>query len=262
MISAITPTVQAKVESGVRDQVTAKVLETLGYSIEDYNNAVAAGLVDETTQAQVSGAIDAQMASDEVAATVADLTGQNMQSVEVQNGIADALAKAKAGRESIAALKTQLDSYNTFNKGLKTYTDGVGSASAGAAQLHSGTTQIKLGSSALKNGASDLKDGTEQLSEGADTLKNGILTMKNGVPALVDGVSRLRDGSMKLSDGLKQFNDEGISKITSLLKNDVGDLAKRLKATIKAAQNYKSYSGLTENMDGEVKFIYKTEEIQ
>ncbi|WP_253295545.1 hypothetical protein [Roseburia sp. MSJ-14] len=93
-------------------------------------------------------------------------------------------------------------------------------------------------------------------------MKNGILTLKNGVPALVDGVSRLRDGSMKLSDGLKQFNDEGISKITSLLKNDVGDLAERLKATIKTAQNYKSYSGLTENMDGEVKFIYKTEEIQ
>ena len=283
---AVRPTVQAKVESGVRDQVTAKVLEALGYSVEDYNNAVAAGLVDETTQAQVSGAIDAQMASDEVAATVASLTEQkmqseavqatiaantdakiqsliaeNMQSDEVQNGVADALAKAKTGRESIAALKDQLDSYNTFNKGLKTYTDGVGSASAGAAQLHSGTTQIKLGSSALKNGASDLKDGTEQLSTGADTLKNGILTLKNGVPALVDGVSQLRDGSMELSSGLQTFNDEGISKITSLLKNDVGDLAERLKATIKVAQNYKSYSGLTDNMDGEVKFIYKTEEI-
>ena len=39
------------------------------------------------------------------------------------------------------------------------------------------------------------------------------------------------------------------------------DLKERLKATIKVAQNYKSYSGLTDQMDGEVKFIYKTEEI-
>ena len=66
---------------------------------------------------------------------------------------------------------------------------------------------------------------------------------------------------MQLSDGLQQFSDEGISKITSLLKNDVGNIVERLKATVKVAQNYKSYSGLTDQMDGEVKFIYKTEEI-
>lgn len=283
---AVRQNVQAEVESGVRAQVTAKVIETLGYTVDEYNNAVAAGMVDEATVAQVNGAIDAQMNSDEVSATISSLVDQNMQSEAIQstiaqkteeqiqslidenmqseevlNGIAEALAKAKAGRESIIALKAQLDSYNTFNKGLKTYTDGVGSASAGADQLHSGTTQIKLGSSALKDGASALKDGTEQLSDGADTLKDGVLTLKNGVPALIDGVSQLRDGSMQLSDGLQQFSDEGISKITSLLKNDVGNIVERLKATVKVAQNYKSYSGLTDQMDGEVKFIYKTEEI-
>ena len=283
---AVRQNVQAEVESGVRAQVTAKVIETLGYTVDEYNSAVAAGMVDEAVQAQVNGAIEAQMNSDEVSATITSLVDQNMQSEAIQstiaqkteekiqslidenmqseevlNGIAEALAKAKAGRESIIALKAQLDSYNTFNKGLKTYTDGVGSASAGADQLHSGTTQIKLGSSALKDGASALKDGTEQLSDGADTLKDGVLTLKNGVPALIDGVSQLRDGSMQLSDGLQQFSDEGISKITSLLKNDVGNIVERLKATIKVAQNYKSYSGLTDQMDGEVKFIYKTEEI-
>ena len=283
---AVRQNVQAEVESGVRAQVTAKVIETLGYTVDEYNNAVAAGMVDEAVQTQVNGAIETQMNSDQVAATITALTDQNMQSEairatiaqkteeqiqslidenmqseEVLNGIAEALAKAKAGRESIIALKAQLDSYNTFNKGLKTYTDGVGSASAGADQLHSGTTQIKLGSSALKDGASALKDGTKQLSDGADTLKDGVLTLKNGVPALIDGVSQLRDGSMQLSDGLQQFSDEGISKITSLLKNDVGNIVERLKATVKVAQNYKSYSGLTDQMDGEVKFIYKTEEI-
>ena len=283
---AVRQNVQAEVESGVRAQVTAKVIETLGYTVDEYNSAVAAGMVDEAVQAQVNGAIEAQMNSDEVSATITSLVDQNMQSEAIQstiaqkteeksqslidenmqseevlNGIAEALAKAKAGRESIIALKAQLDSYNTFNKGLKTYTDGVGSASAGADQLHSGTTQIKLGSSALKDGASALKDGTKQLSDGADTLKDGVLTLKNGVPALIDGVSQLRDGSMQLSDGLQQFSDEGISKITSLLKNDVGNIVERLKATVKVAQNYKSYSGLTDQMDGEVKFIYKTEEI-
>ena len=86
--------------------------------------------------------------------------------------------------------------------------------------------------------------------------------MKNGVPALTEGVSALRDGSMQLSDGLKQFNDEGISKLTALMDGDLGSLAERVKATIRVSQNYKSYSGLTDGMDGEVKFIYKTDEIK
>ena len=284
--NAVRQTILPEVEAGVRAQVTEKVLSTLGYSVDDYNAAVAAGQVNEATQTMVSGAIDTQMATDEVQTTIeslveqnlqgetaqaaikqnteakiTELIEQNMQSEEVQQGVSDALAKAKAGRESIEALKTQLDSYSTFNTGLKTYTDGVGSASAGASQLRSGTSQLKSGSAALKDGASSLKDGTAQLSDGADQLKQGVLTLKDGVPALVDGVSQLRDGSMQLSDGLKQFSDEGISKITSLLKDNVGDLGERIKAIIKVSQNYKSYSGLVDGMDGEVKFIYKTDEI-
>lgn len=290
---AVRQNVQAEVTAGVRAQVTEQVLAAAGYSAADYNAAVAAGMVDAATQAQISGAIDAQMASTQVQNTISSLTEQNMQgeqaqaaiaqnteaqidnlieqnmqNEEVQQGIAAALAQAKAGRESISALKEQLDSYNTFDKGLKTYTGGVGSASAGAKQLQSGTSQLRSGSSELKtgtdtlsNGASTLKNGTAQLSTGADTLRDGILTMKNGMPALVEGVSKLRSGSMQLSDGLKQFNDEGISKITSLLKDNVGDLVSRVKATIRVSQNYKSYSGLADGMDGYVKFIYKTEEI-
>lgn len=284
---AVEQNVRAKVEAGVQAQVKAQVLAALGYGVEDYEAAVSAGLVDEATQAQVNGAIEAQMTSDEVKATVDALTEQNMQgeeaqaaiaqnteaqiaalieqnmqSDEVKQGIGEALAKAQAGRQSIEALKAQLDSYSEFNSGLKTYTGGVGSAAAGAGQLHSGTTQLKDGSASLKSGADELKDGTSQLSDGADELKDGILTLKDGVPSLVEGVSKLRDGSMQLSDGLKQLNEEGISKITSLLKGDLKGIAERLKATIKVSKNYKSYSGLAEGMDGDVKFLYKTAEVE
>ena len=284
---AVEQNVRAKVEAGVQAEVKTQVLAALGYSVEEYEAAVGAGLADEAVQAQVNGAIEAQMNSDEIKATVDALCGQNMQgeeaqaaiaqnteaqiaalieqnmqSDEVQQGMADALSKAQSGRQSIEALKAQLDSYSEFNSGLKTYTGGVGSASAGAAQLHSGTAQLKDGSSSLKSGADELKDGTKQLSEGADELKDGVLTLKDGVPSLVEGVSKLRDGSMQLSDGLKQLNEEGISKITSLLKGDLKDLAARLKATIEVSKNYKSYSGLADGMDGDVKFLYKTAEIE
>ena len=297
---AVRQSVEAEVEPAVRAQVTEAVIASLGYTVEDYNAAVGAGLIDEATRAQVSGAIDAKMASDEIRTTMAGLVEQNMQSEqvqaaiarnteaqinslieqnmqsdEVQGGIAEAVAKAAAGVKSIRALKDQLDSYNKFNTGLKTYTDGVQSASGGADDLKDGTSQLKTGAGQLSGGAaqleigaiqlsdgtSDLKDGTKQLSDGSKELLNGILTLKNGVPALVDGVRQLKDGAMQLSDGLKQFDKEGISKIVSLLDNDLSKLAARLKAAVDVSKNYRSYTGLTDGMDGEVKFIYKTADL-
>ena len=285
--AAVRPSVQAQVEEGVRANVKSQVLAALGYSVEEYENAVTAGLVDETTQAQVNGAIEQNMQSESVQATITALTDQNMQSdsvqaiiaqntqakidelveenmqsEEVQSAISTALSKAAAGRTSIAQLKAQLDSYSKFNTGLKDYTGGVSSASQGAGQIYLGTVELKNGASQLSSGAGELKDGTSQLSSGASELKEGIFTLKNGVPALVDGVSQLKDGSMELSDGLKEFNDEGISKITELFDGNLSELAPRLKAMIDVSKRYKSYSGLTDEMDGEVKFIYKTEEIK
>ena len=284
---AVRQSVIPQVEAGVRDQVTAQVLAALGYSAEDYNAAVAAGLVDEATQAQIAGAVEQQMQSEEVQATITALTDQNMQSdavqaaiaqhtqakidelieenmqsEEVQSAISSALAQAAAGRTSIAQLKGQLDSYDQFNTGLKAYIGGVGSASDGAGQIYSGTIQLGSGASALSDGADQLKDGTAQLSSGTTELKEGILTLKNGVPALVEGVSQLKDGSMQLSDGLKEFNEKGVKKITELFDGKLSKLAPRLKAMIDVSKHYKSYSGLTDEMDGEVKFIYKTEEIK
>ena len=284
--AAVRENVEAQVTAGVHDQVTAAVIGNMGYSVDEYNAAVAAGMVDEATQAQIAGAIEAQMNSENVRNTIASLTDQNMQSDEVQatitsnvdakiaalidenmqsdkvqKAIADALASAKAGREKILALKAQLDSYGTFNSGLKDYTNGVGAATGGASQLRSGTSTLRVGAADLSAGASQLHSGTQSLSEGASQLTDGILTLKDGVPALTEGVTLLRDGAMTLNEGLQTFNAEGISKITSLKDSDLGKIATRMKATADVAAHYKSYSGLTDEMDGEVKFIYKTEEI-
>lgn len=304
---AVRPSVQAQVEASVKAEVTKAVLAALGYTQEEYDAAVEAGLVDEATQQSITAAIDGKMASEETQATITALVDQNMESDtvqalikqktdeqiaalieenmksdEVQQGISDAVAKAKAGVTSIQELKAQLDNYKKFNTGLKDYTNGVESAGDGAKELKSGTTQlkggttqlkdgaeqlsggaqqIKLGTIQLKDGSGQLKSGTKQLKDGAIELKNGIFTLKNGVPALVDGVSQLKDGSMQLSEGLQQFNDEGISKIVKLMDNDLGKAATRLKAMIDVSNRYKSYTGLTDDMDGEVKFIYKTADL-
>ena len=297
----VTEAVQAQVEAEVSAQVTAAVQETvtqavheneaqfraaviqqaLGMTVEEYKAAIEAGLVTQEQQDAVNAAveaamqaeIDARMQREEIQAQINAVTqqtvGEQMQSDEVQALIAsntelqvqqaiseamssDAvqaqLSAAAEGAKSVIALKSSLDSYNAFYLGLITYTSGVSSAAAGANEL--------------KTGADALKAGTSELSAGAAELLQGIQTMKDSAPALVDGITQLRDGSMELSDGLKQFNEEGIQKLIEAVDGDLDGLSNRIRVTADVAKHYTSFSGISEDMDGDVKFIYKTDSIE
>lgn len=184
-------------------------------------------MIATNTELQVQKAISDNMASDEVQAQ---------------------LAAASEGAKSVISLKTSLDSYNAFYLGLQSYTAGVSEAAAGAGELKAGTD--------------DLKSGTSKLYAGATELYDGILTLKNGTPALVDGITQLRDGAMQLSDGLKEFNEQGVQKLVDAVDGDLTGLTTRLRATIDVSKNYRSFSGIDDNMDGQVKFIYRTDAIE
>ena len=297
----VTEAVQAQVEAEVSAQVTAAVQETvtqavheneaqfraaviqqaLGMTVEEYKAAIEAGLVTQEQQDAVNAAveaamqaeIDARMQREEIQTQINAVTqqtvGEQMQSdeiqaliasnteLQVQQAISEAmssdavqaqLSAAAEGAKSVIALKSSLDSYNAFYLGLITYTSGVSSAAAGANEL--------------KTGADALKAGTSELSAGAAGLLQGIQTMKDSAPALVDGITQLRDGSMELSDGLKQFNEEGIQKLIEAVDGDLDGLSNRIRVTADVAKHYTSFSGISEDMDGDVKFIYKTDSIE
>lgn len=128
----------------------------------------------------------------------------------------------------------QLDSYGLFYAGLSEYTAGVGTA----------------------------KSGAEQLYAGASELYNGILTLKNGAPALVGGVTELRDGAFKLSGGLKEFDEKGVKKLIDAVDGDLAGLITRIKATVDVSKGYQNFSGMSGDMDGQVKFIYRTDSVK
>ena len=297
----VTEAVQAQVEAEVSAQVTAAVQETvtqavheneaqfraaaiqqaLGMTVEEYKAAIEAGLVTQDQQDAVNAAveaamqaeIDTRMQREEIQAQINAVTqqtvGEQMQSdeiqaliasnteLQVQQAISEAmssdavqaqLSAAAEGAKSVIALKSSLDSYNAFYLGLITYTSGVSSAATGANEL--------------KTGADALKAGTSELSAGAAELLQGIQAMKDSAPALVDGITQLRDGSMELSDGFKQFNKEGIQKLIEAVDGDLDGLSNRIRVTADVAKHYTSFSGISEDMDGDVKFIYKTASIE
>lgn len=290
--------IRQAVEAQVKKQVTDGVLAEagLGLDSDSYDAAVAAGQVSEEVQMQVSGAIALQMAGmdetidAETDAQAAALIETNMQSDEVQAQIAEGVQKAAGGRQSLQALKAQLDSYSGFYYGVISYTDGVNQANAGAQEILGGTVSLKDGAQSLADGAGQLKGGTKELKSGADTLKagsaqlkdgadalhsgavtldggmlqlyNGIGTLNSGAGALLDGVTQLENGAQQLDAGMQKLKKEGVDALVKAAEGDLTSLADRAKAMIRASKKYQSFSGLGDNTDGKVDFIFKTDAVK
>ena len=237
--------VQSKIAENVSAQMASEAVQSK--ITENIDTQISS----EAVQATITENTDAQMQTEAIQATIQQQTELQVQKAISENMASDAvqsqLKKASEGAQTLIALKASLDDYNTFYLGLLTYTGGVDDAAAGANALYAGADQ--------------LKDGTAQLRAGAAQLYNGVLQLQDGTPALVSGVTQLKDGAMQLSEGLQQFNRDGIQKLANLLQNDVGDLSARVQATIDVSKDYRSFAGISDDAEGQVKFIYRTDEI-
>lgn len=237
--------VQSKIAENVSAQMASEAVQS------KITKNIDTQISSEAVQATITENTDAQLQTEAIQATIQQQTELQVQKAISENMASDAvqsqLKKASEGAQTLIALKASLDDYNTFYLGLLTYTGGVDDAAAGANDLYAGADQ--------------LKGGTAQLRAGAAQLYNGVLQLQDGTPALVSGVTQLKDGAMQLSEGLQQFNRDGIQKLVNLLQNDVGDLSARVQATIDVSKDYRSFAGISDDADGQVKFIYRTDEI-
>ena len=82
------------------------------------------------------------------------------------------------------------------------------------------------------------------------------------MPELVDGVTKLKDGSRELSDGVDRLNKEGVEKLTAVIEEDLEGITDRVKAILDVSDHYTTYSGKQGDMNGQVKFVYKTGSIE
>lgn len=270
-------TVAAQVEEAVRENVTAQVLAAMDMTPDTYKAAVESGALTDAQKNQIAAAVDAQMKSQEVKAVVAQqteqtmgsdeikatieqnvneqveaLTQQNMASKDVQAKRAAALEQGQAAAASLTALKAQLDDYRTFYDGLNAYL-------AGTAQAASGASELKTGAAQLAAGTEELNGKVPALLEGIGSLSNGMNTLTENLPSLTDGVQQLLDGANELKDGLNTFDEEGVSKLVSLVEDDLADMLDRVKAALNAANAYTTYTSLGENMTGRVRFVWRTD---
>lgn len=255
--------VRSAVETAVQDKVLAAVLQSAGQNmtLEQYAQAVQAGLVSSEQAAAITAAVEQQMATEEVKAQIDVAVQQQIEQLIQDNTaaylssdetIAAQLSAAQAAYESLTALKAQLDQINTFVTGLKTYTDGVSQAAAGASQLHTGLTQLNAGAATLSTGAAALSTGAASLSEGADSLYDGTVELKDGAAALHT------DGTQKFKDTLTDAEKEVAEKLLPYVTDDLPKALRIYEETRDNAQN-SGYDLRPENMKTVTVYIIRTD---
>ena len=235
-------------EQAAREQVTA--------AVEAARDQIRAA-VTEAVQQQVAAQVTEQVRQ-QVLGQVLNAMGYTMeqyqQSPELKAQVDAAVElqmQTPAMQQTISENVTALMGTEEVQQKIDAATE---QASAGAVQIRSLKQQLDQ-YNVFYMGLNSYTAGVDQAAAGAQRLQSNM-------PALLDGVKQLRDGAMQLSDGLKQFNEEGVEKLVSVLGDDVEGLAERLTATVEVSRNYRSFSGLTDGMDGAVRFIYRTEAVE
>ncbi len=266
----ISAEVQAQVSSAVSTQMTGMQ-----------------GTVDQKTEEQIASLIETNMKSDEVLAQIAEgktkiVSGRkSLEALKTQldsyNTFYQGVLQYTAGvDEASAGAKDILGGTDTLKSGTSSLKNGTEQLKTGTGSLYSGAGQLKGGTDTLSNGAKELKDGSAKLKNGSVALDNGaktldsgmgellsgINTLSSGSAALIDGVTQLKDGSMELNKGMKEFKEQGVDKLKEAADGDIKSLIERIKAISKVSKNYKSYSGIADNADGKVDFIFKTDGIE
>ena len=156
------------------------------------------------------------------------------------------------------AVKTLYKSGTTLTANNKKLNDAATTLTKSSKTVKSGSKQLKANSGTVRSGMSTLAGGTKKLYKATNTL----VTTTNKV---AKGVNKLDNGASKLASGTKEFKEDGVDKLTDTMNSildGVSDTKDRAEAVNNAAANYKSFSGISGEMDGSVKFIITTKEIK
>lgn len=259
--------VRPKVEAGlqqIREAVTAEaekqvlgqVLTAAGVEMdaEQYQAAVRAGKVPADKAGLIQGAVETQMAGDEVKKMIEAAVTEQLDKLVAENvekalssdeTVTAALAQAQSAYESLQGLKAQLDQVQTFVTGVKTYTAGVDQASAGAAELSTGAASLKTGAETLSTGMSDLSTGLTTLSDGAATVSAGATSLHD-------------EGTDTLQASILGAEKTAAEKLLPILTGDVSMLVRLLEENGKETGRA-GYDLRPEEMKTSTVFIIRTE---
>ena len=150
-----------------------------------------------------------------------------------------------------AALRAVLGS--TGN--VKELAESISGCSDGIAKISGGYAEIAKNAVSLPAGIAQAVDAAEQLYHASAGLAGGANEVSSAT-------TQLAEGTESLAKGLVEFDEQGISKIVSMIDNDLGGLKRNLTVLSDAASAYDSFAGKTAGAPGSVKFVFQTAAVE
>lgn len=235
-------------------------VNSLSGGIDDLKTGTSA--LTEGTEKLGAGATSIVEGADTFAAGVKNAKTGSSQLSQGAGQLSLGIQKLYAGTKELDSGMSDLASgADNLSAGAKTLSSGAKELSNGADALASGTGSLVSGSKELDNGVSTLQSGVSELSSNSPKLVDGVGELSDGADELSDGVSELKDGAEELRDGMEEFNEEGIQKLEDIFIDDMDKMIERLRLLQDMGNDYKSFTGITDEMNGDVKFIIKTDGI-
>lgn len=205
------------------------------------------------------GLIQAEGASIELA--------QGIENLNIgQKRISGGLGELAQGTKGLKGASSQLI------EGSSGLQQGAGTINENAQKAKEGAGKFSQGSKALSQGAKELTEGLGELNKGADRLHGGIEELSKGASQLTEGGGKLREGSQRLTEGsrelnegMNQFHDDGINKMWEEVKDvdmDIVQVIDIKDELVRISKENNSFSGISDNMEGSLKFIMKTEGVK
>lgn len=166
-----------------------------------------------------------------------------------------AITEGTSGLNKIADnIATGLSGLDAYMQALDSYNEDLLSA---AKTLSDESTVTTLTSSVTK-----LSKGATELSSGAKTISKGISGLDSAGSTLTTGIGQLQTGSNALTSGLQQFKEEGTGKLQNEYNDNIKTVINRFKSLSSETAIYTSFTGIADNMEGSVQFIFQTEAIK
>ncbi len=250
-------------------------LQSISEGITSLSSGVSI-LVDNSNSAlnSADGAIDSVIAS------LKELKDSETIDEGTYNSLVGTLTGAKTGIGTAKAINSSSPSGSLPTGGIKQTVNGAGdNLKNGVGQIQTGVTTLvgafegdgTATNPGLLSGVDSITGGLTQLSSqvgdekddgtfsnGAAQLAQGLSQMNSKTVPLVEGINKLTDGSCILSKGMTQLYNEGIEKLVDMYNDDLKGLTSGIDETIGAGKSYRTFSKLSDEMNGSVKFIYKT----
>jgi putative membrane protein len=173
---------------------------------------------------------------------------------QLQTGLGGSLSKNSSLNKGIKSLKSGL---NQVADGLNTLRNG-GTAPDGRTSSGIKGAVTALGDTSTKN---TLIYGSNSITNGLGSLSKASLTAANGAAKLATNLHTAESGSEELSNGLQQFDNQAVKKLLNIYNDDLKDLGDRVDAVVTAGKDYTNYSGISKDMDGQVRFIIEMDGI-